>query len=518
MLSKVLQRHFALIIVLIVVFSRLPTLATPIIDINEADFAVQTAIWMDGGIPYVDFVEKKTLLIHGWFRWIFEIFGVYNMRAVHAASMLLLLGTIAAIYFFVRYTSGEKVARWSALLYAFFQSFYDMNDFLSTNTETLMNFFAVLGAYVFFKSMREDRPGMSLLSGFLIGLSILAKQVGAAILPAFIISMVWFWYEQKQHHWGRYVEELFLLMVGVLFPITLHAAYVSDAGGFTDFVRWTWTENVKYASAGVGLKALLGRGLVQGGKFLAATSVLWVMSAWSVAYFVRRRRFRAEVIFLTAWVFFAIPAVSLGGRFYIHYFLQFLPPLVILAAIGIVGRWEFFLRSVRIKRSFKKLIRVGVVMVFLILPYIGLFALHVHEVGAIKDETWPIRHIAGYVRSITNPDDRIFVWGHDSDIYFYSGRRPASRFVYCSYLSGIKEGYESLSESMARVPDLNAWVMVRNDFKRNPPEVIVDLSPTNIRGYGAFPIHEQLFLANYVHDNYTLSKVVEGAHIYVRKL
>ena len=50
-----------------------------------------------------------------------------------------------------------------------------------------------------------------------------------------------------------------------------------------------------------------------------------------------------------------------------------------------------------------------------------------------------------------------------------------------------------------------------------PPQVIVDLSPTNWRGYGAFPISEQLFLANYVHDHYELRKTIHNANIYFRK-
>src|SRR5258708_11281666 len=41
---------------------------------------------------------------------------------------------------------------------------------------------------------------------------------------------------------------------------------------------------------------------------------------------------------LTLWLTWI--RVSLGGRFYEHYFLQFAPPLALLAAPGLVALWD----------------------------------------------------------------------------------------------------------------------------------------------------------------------------------
>ncbi len=517
MMPRALQKHFWLVIALVIFVSRLPALGFPILDIDEADFGVQTAVWMQGGVPYVDFVEKKTLVIHSWFGWIFKLFGTYNMTAVHLMDMLLILVTVAGVYLFTRYTAGEKTARWAALLYAFFQAFYDLNDFLSTTTESLMNVFAIFGAYVFFKSMREDKPGMSLLAGALVGISVLAKQVGAALIPVCVISTVWFWYEQKEHHWLRYCEEAFLFLIGMLFPVALLMGYLSDAGGLDGFIRWTWEENLTYASSGVSPWSFIGRALFQGSKFFAASWALWVLAGLAMVQFVRRHQWRVEVIFLTLWVIYCLPAISLGGRFFIHYFLQLLPPLTVLAAIGIVARVEPWLARVPKTALLRAQYRSAFAAIVFVVPFVVFFILHVVQVVALRQEMKPLRAIASYVQSVTKPDDRIFVWGHDADIYFFSRRLPAARFVYCSYLTGMKEGYELTNEAKAHQPDLNAWVMVQEDFARHAPAVIVDLAPTNWRGYGAFPISSQLFLANYVAEHYTLELMVSGAAIYVRR-
>ena len=74
-------RWIALCIAVIAI-TRLPTLLEPILNIDEADFAVQTAVWMDGGKPYIDFVEKKPPLIHMAYALAFEAGGVSDIKRI----------------------------------------------------------------------------------------------------------------------------------------------------------------------------------------------------------------------------------------------------------------------------------------------------------------------------------------------------------------------------------------------------------------------------------------------------
>ena len=365
--------------------------------------------------------------------------------------------------------------------------------------------------------MREDRPGVSLVAGMVIGLSLLAKQVGVSLLAACIVSMIWFWKEQKVHHWARYIEESVLLIVGVVFPITLFISYVADVGGLDGAIRWTVIENLQYSALGIEFSKVVLRGLTQSGKFLFATGWLWILSVWAVVWFARRHRWRTEVIFLAVWILCTIPCIMLGGRFFIHYYLQFLPPLVILAALGIVGRWEFYLRSRRVSPRNRRALQIAFATCVLILPYLFCLWLHVYEIGVLKTRAVPAQRIARAVEQYTKGSDAIFVWGHNSDIYFYSRRKPASRFIYCSYLSGIKEGYEDHPVMAKRGPDFNAWIMLKRDFERHPPRVIVDMSPTGIGGYDQVPIADQLYLANYISDGFRKAETVAGADIYVRR-
>jgi hypothetical protein len=517
MIARFVERHFAATLLLLVTFSRLPALVFPVLSLKESDIAVETMIWVNGGVPFVDFVETYPLLIHTWYRLIFAISGPYSMVAVHVMDVLLVLATVAGVYAVAKYISGEKVARWAAIFYAFFQSFFGLSAFLAANPETLMNAIAVLGTYVFFKSMREDRPGMSLVAGALYGFSILASPAGWAVVPACAVSMIWFWYEQTEHHWHRYIEEMFLLIIGVMFPITVYLAFLADATGLSGFFTWAMNGPWRYPYEAVGTWSYIVHALSKFGLFIGVSVVLWVISTWSVVHLIHKRKWRVDVIFFAAWIVFTIIAMWWDGRFYMQSFLQLLPPLAILAAIGVVRRWNELLTQLHASRKMKRLVRTSAIALFLIVPYVTFFIVHILEVRELRAESKPVREIAAYIASHTNSEDKIFVWGRRSDIYMYSERLPASRFVNASYLSGIIDGYGSEYVPQAHEQDLNAWIMLKRDFKRHPPKAIIDFSFSGRDEYKHFPIDRQMFLANFTHENYSFEDVVGGARIYFRK-
>ena len=60
---------------------RLPTNIVPILNVDEADFAVESGVLLDGGRPYVDFVEKKPPLIYVLYAGGLALVGRHNLPA-----------------------------------------------------------------------------------------------------------------------------------------------------------------------------------------------------------------------------------------------------------------------------------------------------------------------------------------------------------------------------------------------------------------------------------------------------
>src|SRR5437763_15237233 len=53
------------------------------------------------------------------------------------------------------------------------------------------------------------------------------------------------------------------------------------------------------------------------------------------------------------------------------------------------------------------------------------------------------RAVAAWVREHTAPSARVLYWGYGSALYYLSQRRPATRFLYVTYLVDAVEGTPS---------------------------------------------------------------------------
>lgn len=501
------SRMLVLLLVAYLLLARVPVLLQPYVDIDEADFAVQTATWLSGGTPYLDFVEKKPPLIHALYAIGFLAGGTWNMTAVHLFFALQVAATGLLIALAARRRVGGGAGLAALALFAAYQAGYDLNDFQMAGTEIPMNLCvagAALAALAGFG--RARRRSWFALAGILAGLALLAKPVGAAFLPALLIANIWD--RRKRKELGFVPDDVASFAAGCVLPIAAVVAWLASQGALGEAIRWAWTENFVYASSSLPLFALVVHGATRFGFYLLASLPLWVLAAGRIAVIARNRSWEAADLLLVLWLVASFFSVSLGWRFFPHYFLQFLPPLVLLAAQG----WASWFSPLLVLRPREKsaAILMGIVLPMAIFP-----AVQIAQARRLSEGTAVERAIASAVAAKSSSDDRIFVWGHSSDIYLLSRRLPAARFAYCSFLSGASEGYEGTNRLRERREDV--WRMLISDLARRPPAVIVDMSGTDIRGYGAYPLEAFPDLAALVGQAYREDGIVSGARLFVRR-
>lgn len=58
------------------------------------------------------------------------------------------------------------------------------------------------------------------------------------------------------------------------------------------------------------------------------------------------------------------------------------------------------------------------------------------------------------------------------------------------------------------------WKQTMSDFLRRPPRLIIDTSPTNIRGFKHYPIARYELLKRFITDNYEVESIVDGFIVY----
>jgi hypothetical protein len=114
----------------------------------------------------------------------------------------------------------------------------------------------------------------------------------------------------------------------------------------------------------------------------------------------------------------------------------------------------------------------------------------------------------------TSPNDRIFVWGSRPQLYSFSGRRMATRFVSCSHLVGAyaSRPREVTAKGESVIPE--SWAMFQADWKAHPPVLIIDMSTAD-PFWSAHPMTRYPVLRACLRG-YRVEGVINGDTIYRR--
>ena len=133
------------------------------------------------------------------------------------------------------------------------------------------------------------------------------------------------------------------------------------------------------------------------------------------------------------WVLFASLAVIGGGNFHNHYYQQMVPPLAMLAGIGGAEIWR--------RRSLPAIAVCAAGLVATVAVTAPLFFDSANaQAKAVFPDDPHLRTDAAvvrYVRSHTDPGQRIFVMWAAADIYYLADRNPALRYMWFRNIQAI---------------------------------------------------------------------------------
>jgi hypothetical protein len=166
-------------------------------------------------------------------------------------------------------------------------------------------------------------------------------------------------------------------------------------------------------------------------------------------------------------------------RDFTHYYLQAVPWLGLL--LGVVV--DHALAATRPS------LRAGVVRLMIAAPVMLLLDVTVahrvthyaddiaHKRGFVEMRDSPI---CNYVRSKSKPDEALFIWGFDPKYYTSCERRPASRYVFTTFVAGYVPWFDNATkaeEEARAVP--NSRELLIEDLEASRPPVILDM-PTSM--------------------------------------
>jgi hypothetical protein len=367
--------------------------------LSDEDYHMAGAIQiLHGKIPYRDFWYDKPPLPAVFYLFTGGFPGII-LRSWDAAYILFccfLAHKLARAWW------GEAEGRVAAVLLAFFTTFYLPSAAIPFAPDALL--MAPHFAAIWFA-----RQGRAWLAGLLCGIGFWIN-----VKAVFVAAACAAWL----------LPSLLALAGGFAIAVASGAALLAALGMAAGYWEQVWVWGLAYArGAPVPHPLLLAiERVAHWLGFHAALAVGWVAAVC--------REKRPEQLKLLVWLLASFAAVCFGNHFAPRYFLQMLPPLVVVSARGIV--WAFQTR---------RAIAAIALCALLAVPFVR-FAPRYFKMS--RDPHWSdiamdldSRQAAARINALAHPRDTLFVWGYRPDVFVYTRLAVAGKFWDSQPLTGV---------------------------------------------------------------------------------
>jgi 4-amino-4-deoxy-L-arabinose transferase-like glycosyltransferase len=509
-MTRCQSRWVNVVIIALVVILRFPTLLPSLYNSDEGYYGIIANDTLDGGTFYRTAVDTKPPGIYYIYVAVFKVAGKNNLLAVHVLAILVIAATALVVRRIGARVGDDWAGAWSGIGYAVFVHAYRPSDTLPANTEIFASFFLALSVLAFLQGERKACWGWMFLSGTLVGAATLIRQPSAVTLGAMLAYLVYLWLIPRYQSLGRVLAAGSGVVTGFIAVIAGLAWYYQWQGNLHDAYLWAWAFAVRYAESETTFLYVLKRLVTVHLAVMLAWGLLWYFGIRQVIEtlrsFRRRMAMPAEQVLLILWLVLSYLAIFIGWRFPGHYHLAVLPPLSILAG-------HAFSRFVAERRRSHQLrwrwIRTGIIGAAA-LPAIGFLIV----AFIVRTQTLAFLPTVQQIVKETTPNDRIFVWGSSPQLYSFSGRRMATRFVSCTHLVGAyaSRPREVRDKGESVIPE--SWKMFQADWEAHPPVLIIDMSTVD-RFWSAHPMTRYPVLRAFLGE-YRVETVIDGETIYRR--
>jgi hypothetical protein len=524
---------FLLLLVAHVIFLRPPTLLHMVDEGYVNAFARRM---VEGRmLPFVDAVSHRGPLMY-WAAAVAVWLGSPTSWApIRVTSMLCGLVTVAftfaAAWRARRPLMGGVAALGIALA---FLVAMPVSDGLAYSGEHLLNAFVMpaLVCLVVGLDRERSRPSVKLVAaaGALVALGALSKQLGAVAigpLGLWVIAVA-----VSRPGLDRRARWLLVgaFAAGIAVPVAIVVARYLAAGELGTLFYYTVTYNSKIY---LGPYSALAKLNVYGSwtaKYGVLLGILGPLGMWAVlrpvlsASGIRDlpRAYDEHGFLATVGLgsMMLVVASNAALRDFIHYYIIIVPWCGLL--FGALVEHMLEARGSAPGEQGEGRYRPALIRALVLLPLITVtligsgqrLARHAREINnkEVFDDG-RTSAICAFIKESSKADDALFVWGFSPHFYTSCERKPASRYVYTTFVAGLVPWFTKATreEDEARAVPGSRELLIE-DLERSRPPVILDAS----KSMGNRPMRRYEVLAAYLAKHYCATKK-EGLEVFLRR-
>jgi hypothetical protein len=453
--------------ILLVCFIRIRMLSLPL-ERDEGEYAYCGQLILQGIPPYSMAYNLKLPGTYYSYALMMAAFG-QSSRGIHLGLMAVCLGSMLLTYFIARRLFDNSVGAIAAVvvgLVSVSPTLYGQ----AAHATHFVTFFMLIGFYLLLLASYRHSLLFSLLGGIAMGLAGLCKQPGLFfwLFGPFVLTIL---HDKTDCPPGSSqsgapprstLPSLLAYGAGLMIPIGLTLLGLRFAGVFDRFWFWTmvypqaYGSRIPVMSAWTNFKARLP-------EVTSVFTALWVMAGLGVpALLLYPARARSRIV-AALFLFFSFLTCIPGFHFRQHYFLPLVPALGIMVGVLIATINERAGKRLRAAPLVTAAFFAVAVAGGLIMKRGFFFEQNPTELcrtvygGNPFPESLPV---AQYIKQNTREDDRIFVYGSEPQLYFYSNRKSATGYIYMYDLAYRHLYLGRMQSDMIREVELNRPRMI----------------------------------------------------------
>lgn len=395
----------------------------------------------------------------------FLIFG----DSLWAIKFFLLLWTLATAFLIYRLgklvTDSELVGFLAALFYVILSAHVQLAG-TSAETELFANLPRVAAILILIYLVKKERSGWQFVwVGFFAAVAFLYKAVYLTplVIAGYLLLLDWWRRRKEPGLFQTTLKRSLWIGAGFGAGFLLVAFYFWSLGLLPRFFQ-VFTHGQEYVNFRIAVSAnyppqyrdywLLFPvyGLAQNNVVLLGYSGLGM-----VTLFLYKPWRTAETTSLVVWYLVSIVQASITRVLFYHYFILIIPPLAILAAIFITGL-TLLLKN---KMPFAPKIAAALALVILLVVPLAVsvdknYDYYYHFVRyKLGQQTfeefllqgWPeegrrlvqVQTVADYIKEQTSPEDRIYYWSGNMQLYYLADRRCSVDIIWPIHVNSVME-------------------------------------------------------------------------------